>query len=32
MAVVAVRISALVGAAISQSTIQEPEILDCCLR
>ena len=24
--------SALVGAAISQSTIQEPEVLDCCLR
>ena len=32
MAVVAVRISALVGAAISQSTIQKPEVLDCCLR
>ena len=29
---VAVRMSALVGAAISQSTIQEPEVLDCCLR
>src|SRR5580704_5399418 len=32
LAVVAVRMSALVGAAISQSTIQEPEVLDCCLR
>jgi hypothetical protein len=32
LAVVAVRMSALVGSAISQSTIQEPEVLDCCLR
>jgi hypothetical protein len=32
LAVVAVRMSALVGAAISQSTIQGPEVLDCCLR
>jgi hypothetical protein len=33
MSVVAVRMSGLIGAAaISQSTIQEPEVLDCCLR